>query len=107
MENSMANDKSSNVTQLHTEAEQPESAPAVAPATPADGKDIASLWLDTGLGDDITDAHIHSVPIGKPRGHFRTAPAAWRRRCEMYIHKVENVIGEQYFIIAPSEGTHR
>jgi len=98
----MANDKRSNVTQLHTEAEQPESAPAAASAIPADGKDIASLWLDPGLVDDIADAHIHSVPIGKPRDYFRTAPADWRRRCEMYVHKVENVIGEQYFIIAPS-----
>jgi hypothetical protein len=88
-----AEGKSSKVTHLHTGPERP---------TPADTDDIASLFLDPGLGDDITTAHIHSVPVGKPKDYFRTAPPAYRRRGEMYVHKVEHVIGEQYFIIAPS-----
>jgi hypothetical protein len=86
------------VTRLHKESNQPE--------TPADAKDIESLFLDPGLGDDITTAHIHSVPVGKPKDYFRTGPAEYGRRCEMYVHKVENIVEVRYFIIAPSMKGH-
>jgi hypothetical protein len=69
----------------------------------ADAADIESLWLDPKLGDGIVNAHFHSVAIGKPKNFFRTVPdAAYRRRCEIYIHKVEGIIDEQCYILAPN-----
>ena len=73
----------------------------VQPATPSDAKDIEALWLDPGLGDGITDTHWHQIPIGKPRNFFRVHPAkAFRRKTEIYVHKPEGAIEEQYYIIA-------
>lgn len=57
------------------------------PTPPDDALDFATLWLDPQLGDGITDTSYHSVPAGKPKDFFRTAPdAAYRRRCEIYTH---------------------
>ena len=80
----------------------------VTPITPikkpiADATDIESLWFDPALGDGIASSSFHSVVVGKPKDFFRTvADPAWRRRCELYTHKVEGVIDEQHFILAPS-----
>jgi hypothetical protein len=75
----------------------------VPPATPKDAQDIEALWLDPGLGADITDTHWHKIPIGKPRNFFRVHPdKKSRRRVEIYVHKPENAIEEQFYIIAPA-----
>jgi hypothetical protein len=73
-----------------------------APAPP-DAGDIASLWVDPGLSDPLTEEHTHYIPIGKPRDFFRTHPdRAYRGLAEIYVHKSENVIGEQFFLIGPA-----
>src|SRR5262245_20292766 len=75
----------------------------VRPATPDDAADMEELWLDPGLGDGITDTHQDKIPIGKPRNFFRVHPdKAFRRRTELYVHKTEDAIDEQYYIVAPS-----
>ena len=75
----------------------------VSPATPKDALDIEALWLDPGLGDDITDTHWHKIPIGKPRNFFRAHPdKSFRRKTEIYVHKPEDAIEEQYYILAPA-----
>jgi hypothetical protein len=72
-------------------------------ATPGDAKDFDTLWQDPGLGDGIVDVNYHSVPVGKPKDFFRTHPdSLYRRRTEIYTHKPEGAIDEQYFIVAPS-----
>jgi len=66
----------------------------VSPATPKDALDIEALWLDPGLGDDITDTHWHKIPIGKPRNFFRAHPdKSFRRKTEIYVHKPEDAGG--------------
>ena len=78
---------------------------AASPAfgTPDDAKDFESLWIDPQLGDGITTETFHTVTVDKPKSFFRTHPdPAYRRRTELYTHKVEGVIGEQHFIVAPS-----
>jgi hypothetical protein len=68
----------------------------------SDAVDIASLWLDPGLGDALADVHYHHIPVGKPRNFFRVNPdPAYRRVCEIYTHKVEGQIDEQHYLIAP------
>jgi hypothetical protein len=75
----------------------------VQPATPSDATDIEALLLDPGLGDGITDVHWHKIPIGKPRNFFRAHPdKKFRRKTEVYVHKPEDAIEEQYYIIAPA-----
>jgi hypothetical protein len=70
---------------------------------PADTEDLNSLWIDPKLGDGITSTSFHTVPVGRPRDFFRTHPSAdYRRRTEIYVHKPEGAIDEQWFIIAPS-----
>src|SRR6516164_4428590 len=70
--------------------------------TPSDAFDIEALWLDPGLGDGITDVHWHTIRIGKPRDFFRVHPdEGYRRRTEIYVHKPEDQIEEQFFILAP------
>ena len=67
-----------------------------------DAADIEALWLDPALGDGIVSSTFHSVPVGKPRNFFRTVPdPAYRRRTEIYTHKLEGVIDEQHYIVAP------
>ena len=89
------------------EAEQnqePKAVPSTETApVPKDAVDYESLWLDTGLGDGITNTSYHDVPTGKPRDFFRTVPdPAYRRRTETYTHKPEDAIDEQHYIIAPA-----
>ena len=43
-------------------------------AAPEDAKDLDSLWVDPGLGDGITTANFHTVPVDKPKTFFRTHP---------------------------------
>jgi len=75
----------------------------VPPVTPSDAQDIEALWLDPGLGDGITDTHWHQIPIGKPKNFFRVHPdPMFRRKTEIYVHKPEDAIEEQYYVIAPS-----
>jgi hypothetical protein len=72
-------------------------------ATPGDAQDIEALWLDPKLGDGITDVHLHTIPIGKPRDFFRAHPdPTFRRRTEIYVHKPEGAIEEQYYILDPA-----
>jgi hypothetical protein len=75
----------------------------VTPLRPVeDAADIESLWLDPMMGDGITDAHYHSVPVGKPKDYFRVATdPAYRRRTELYVHKQEGVIDVHNYIVAP------
>jgi hypothetical protein len=69
---------------------------------PGDASDLDSLWLDPALGDGLVDTHHHSVLIGKPKNFFRVNPdPAYRRRTEIYVHKVDGMIDEQYFIMGP------
>jgi hypothetical protein len=69
----------------------------------SDAADIEALWLDPALGDGIVDAHYHNIPVGKPRDFFRTHPdPAYRRRTEIYTHKVEGVIDTTHYILAPA-----
>jgi hypothetical protein len=67
----------------------------------ADATDVSDLWFDPALGDGLTDVHLHSVPVGKPRDFFRVHPDKdYRRQAEIYIHKPEGQIGEQVFLVA-------
>jgi hypothetical protein len=69
----------------------------------SDADDLSELWTDPGLGDGITSTSFHTVAIGKPKDFFRTHPDKdYRRRTEIYTHKPEGAIDEQFFIIAPS-----
>ena len=68
-----------------------------------DAADIEGLWDAPAEGDGITDAHYHVVPVDRPKDFFRThTDPAYRRRCEIYTHKIEGVIGEAHYVIAPS-----
>jgi hypothetical protein len=68
-----------------------------------DIEDIEALFLDTALGDGITNNTWHSIPVDKPKTFFRVHPdQGYRRRTEMFKYKVEGVIGETFYIIAPS-----
>ena len=67
-----------------------------------DASDIEDLWLDPKMGDGITDTHYHSVPVDKPKDFFRTViDPSYRRRTQIYTHKVEGVIDVQQYIVAP------
>jgi hypothetical protein len=67
---------------------------------PADADDLNGLWLDTSLGDGLTDTRLHSVPVGKPSTFFRViADPAYRRLTEIYTHKVEGQVEEQHYLI--------
>jgi len=66
--------------------------------TPSDALDLSDLWLDSGLGDGITET---VRPLGKPRDFFRMHPdPAYRRLVEIYKHKTEDAIEEEYFVFA-------
>jgi hypothetical protein len=79
----------------------PFKAPKASP--PADADDIEALFFDPALGDGLTDQHYHSIPIGKPKDFFRVCPLpGYRRKTELYVHKVEGQIEEQAYIVAPS-----
>jgi hypothetical protein len=68
-----------------------------------DASDIEGLWMDSKLGDGITTAYRHVVPIGKPKDFFRTHPdESYRRRTEVYTHKVEGEVEETHYIVGPA-----
>jgi hypothetical protein len=73
------------------------------PNIPKDAEDLDSLWLDPGLGGDITDITHHKIIVDKPKNFFRTVPIpAYRRTVEIYTHKIEGVVGEQHYVVAKS-----
>jgi hypothetical protein len=73
------------------------------PATPNDALDIEALWLDPALGDGLTDISWSTIPIDKPKDFFRVHPdKSYRRRTEIYVHKIEGEIETQYYVLAPS-----
>ena len=76
------------------------------PKPPADASDMASLWLDTALGDGLVDVRLHNVPVGKPKTFFRViADPAYRRLVEIYTHKIEGQVEEtNYLIDKPMHG---
>jgi hypothetical protein len=87
------------VNQVDKTAEDPK----LKTAAPEDAKDLDSLWQDPGLGDGITNVSYHTVPAGKPKSFFRThTDPAYRRRTEIYSHKIEGMIDEQHYIVAPA-----
>jgi hypothetical protein len=68
----------------------------------SDAGDIETLWLDPSLGDGITDARFHAIPVDKPKDFFRCHPGPdYRRRAEIFIHKQEGMIEESAYILAP------
>jgi hypothetical protein len=72
-------------------------------AAPDDAKDLDSLWLDPGLGDGLVSVNPHLIPIGKPKDFFRVIPdPAYRRLAEVYHHKPEGAVEEEWYILAPA-----
>jgi hypothetical protein len=70
------------------------------PKLPDDAADLNDLWDDPVLGDGITDETYNSVPFGKPKGFFRVHPdKTFRRRTQVYTHKVEGVIEETHYVV--------
>jgi len=66
-----------------------------------DGADLSDLWLDPDLGDGLTDTVFQTIPIGKPKDFFRVhSDPAYRRRADVYNHKVEGMIEEQNYILS-------
>ena len=66
----------------------------------SDTDDIEALWEDDELGDPLTTTHIHQIPIGKPKDFFWVCPdRKYRKKTWVYMHRSENVVGEQYFIV--------
>ena len=55
-------------------------------STPSDAQDIEALWLDTALGDGLTDTSWHTIPVDKPKDFFRVHPDRdYRRRTEVWV----------------------
>jgi hypothetical protein len=70
---------------------------------PSDALDLSDLWLDTNLGDPLTSTYQHSIPVGKPKDFFRVHPdRSMRRHVEIYVHKPEEAVEEQHFIVNKS-----
>ena len=70
--------------------------------TPNDALDIEALWLDPALGDGLTDTSWHTIPVDKPKDFFRVHPGPnFRRRTEIYAHKIEGQIETAYYILGP------
>ena len=46
----------------------------IVPTTPQDALDIETLWVDSALGDGLTDTGWHSIPVDKPKDFFRVHP---------------------------------
>jgi hypothetical protein len=68
-----------------------------------DASDFDDLWMPSELGDGIVDVRRSSITVGKPKDFFRVHPDnAFRRRTEIYVHKVEGQIDEQTYILAPN-----
>jgi hypothetical protein len=69
---------------------------------PNDAMDIEALWQDQALGDGLTESSWQTIPVEKPRDFFRVHPApTFRRRTEIYVHKVEGEIETSYYILGP------
>src|SRR5438132_2757488 len=69
---------------------------------PPDATNFDSLWVDPKLGDGIVTSFHSKVPVDKPKTFFRTHTSPlYRRRTEIYTHRIEGVVGEQHFIVAP------
>jgi hypothetical protein len=67
-----------------------------------DAIDMDSLWLDSSLGDGITDFRQTTIPFGRPRDFFQINPDPnYKRRAEIYIHRPEGALDEQTYIISP------
>ena len=68
--------------------------------------DLSGLWIDTELGDPLAETVRHKIPFGKPRDFFRTHPSKlFRRKAEIYRHKTEGSIEEDYYILdKPMQG---
>ena len=87
------------MTETPLKVVKPEFAPS---PTPEDAMDIQSLWLDSALGDGLTTTSFQSIPVEKPRDFFRVHPDPdFRRRTEIYVHKVEGQIETSYYILGP------
>ena len=72
------------------------------PPPPSDALDIEALWLDSALGDGLTDTSWQAIPVDKPKDFFRVHPDPdFRRRTEMYAHKTESQIDTAYYILGP------
>jgi hypothetical protein len=70
--------------------------------TPSDALDIESLWLDSALGDGLTDTSWQAIPVDKPKDFFRVhTDPDFRRRTEIYAHKTEGQIDTAYYILGP------
>ena len=71
--------------------------------TPKDAIDIEALWIDSALGDGLTDTAWHNIPVDKPKNFFRVHPdPAYRRRTEIYVHKPEGAIDTEFYILGPT-----
>lgn len=69
---------------------------------PSDADDISRLFYPE-IGDAITDTVLHSIALGKPKDFFRTHPnKEYRQPTEIYTHKPEGVIDEQFYIVGPA-----
>jgi hypothetical protein len=69
---------------------------------PEDADDISRLF-DPELGDAITETVLHSILVRKPKDFFRTHPdKTYRRQTEIYTHKPEGMVDEQYYLIDPA-----
>src|SRR5262245_35871398 len=76
---------------------------AQAQATLNDTDDIESLWSSPSITDDLAVTALHTVAVGKPKDYFRVIPdRAYRKRCDLYLHKPEDQIEREYYIVAPS-----
>jgi hypothetical protein len=75
----------------------------VAPSpTPNDALDIQALWLDSALGDGLSETSWAVIPVGKPKDFFRVHPdPAFRPRAEIYAHKTEGQIDTAFYILGP------
>jgi hypothetical protein len=70
---------------------------------PPDLTDISDLYVASGQADPLTTITIHKVPVGKPKEFIRTvSDPSYRQRVEIYCHKTEDTIQEEYFIIGPN-----
>jgi len=82
--------------------EKPTSKLEIVTPLPSDASDIEALWLDPSLGDGLTETNWQDIPVGKPKTFFRVHPNPdFRRRGEIYVHKIEGQIDTSYYLIAP------
>jgi hypothetical protein len=79
---------------------KPEKKPEADPLAIDDAADMAELYLDPALGDELTGTVISKIPIGKPKDFFRVhSDPGYRRLVEIYTHKPEGQIDEQHFFM--------